>query len=190
MEQGALDETNARRGLTTARLNNRFNAALIASVGFNQTASAFGQSYQSPLGKQSLRLGVNMPMVQWGAGTAQIQAAKADAQRVDANNRSRRDALVEEARFAALQLHQAQRNLVLAAKADTVSAKQFEVARNRYTVSKITNTDLYNAQNDKDQALLAYVQALRTYWTAYYRLRRVTLYDFELKRELADLPDK
>jgi outer membrane protein TolC len=190
MQQGTLDETNAHRLLTTARLNNRFNAALIASVGFNQTASAFGQSYQSPLGKQSLRLGVNMPMIQWGAGTAQIQAAKADAQRVDANNRSRRDALMEEARFAALQLHQAQRNLVLAAKADTVSAKQFEVARNRYTVSKITNTDLYNAQNDKDQALLAYVQGLRTYWTAYYRLRRVTLYDFEAKRELADLPDK
>jgi outer membrane protein TolC len=129
-------------------------------------------------------------MVQWGAGKAQVQAARADEQRVEANNKARRDALVEEARFSALQLQQAQRNLVIAAKADTVSTKQFEVARNRYTIGKINNTDLYNAQNDKDQALLAYVQALRSYWTAYYRLRRVTLYDFELKRELADLPDK
>jgi outer membrane protein TolC len=189
-QQAVFDETNARRGVTTARLNNRFNASVLASVGFNQTASAFGQSYQSPLGKQSLTLGVNMPMIQWGAGKAQVEAAKADEQRAAANNKSRRDALMEEARFAALQLQQAQRNLVIAAKADTVSAKQFEVARNRYTIGKISNTDLYNAQNDKDQAVLAYVQSLRNYWTAYYRLRRVTLYDFEGKRELSDLPDR
>jgi outer membrane protein TolC len=190
IQQAQFDQTIARRGVTAARLNNRFNASLVASVGFNQTSSAFGQSYQSPLGKQSLSLGVNMPMIQWGAGRAEVQAARADEQRVDANNKARRDVLVEEARFSALQLQQAQRNLLIAAKADTVSTKQFEVARNRYTIGKINNTDLYNAQNDKDQALLAYVQALRSYWTAYYRLRRVTLYDFELKRELADLPDR
>ena len=36
------------------------------------------------------------------------------------------------------------------------------------------------AQNDKDQALLAYVAALRGYWNAHYRLRKLTLYDFEI----------
>jgi len=72
-------------------------------------------------------------------------------------------------------------------KADTVSAKQFEVARNRYIVSKISNTDLYNAQSDKDNSVIAYVQALRNYWTAFYHLRRVTLYDFVAKREMADV---
>ena len=34
--------------------------------------------------------------------------------------------------------------------------------------------------------MLAHVQALRAYWTAYYHLRRVTLYDFANKQELAD----
>jgi outer membrane protein TolC len=189
-QQALFDETNARRGVTSARLNNRFNATLVASAGFNQTASAFGESYQSPLGKQSLSLGVNMPMIQWGAGKAQVEAAKADELRATANNKARREALMEEARFSVLQIKQAERNLVIAAKADTVSTKQFEVARNRYTIGKISNTDLYNAQNDKDQALLAYVQALRAYWTAYYHLRRVTLYDFEMKRELSDLREK
>jgi len=189
IQQNALDETQAKRGITTARLSNRFNASLQASVGFNQTANAFGQAYQSPLGKQSLSLGVNMPMMQWGAGRASVEAAKADEERVFANNKARRDALVEDARFSVLQLQQAQRNLLLAAKADTVSEKQFEVARNRYIIGKISNTDLYNAQNDKDAAVLAYVQALRSYWTSYYHLRRATLYDFATKRELSDVHD-
>ena len=35
------------------------------------------------------------------------------------------------------------------------------------------------AQTEKDQALAQFVQALRGYWEAYYRLRRLTLFDFE-----------
>jgi outer membrane protein TolC len=186
IEQNVLDDTRAKRGTTTARLNNRFNATLEAKVGFNQTADAFGRAYASPRGSQAATLGISMPMLQWGAGSSAVEAARADEQRVAANNKARRDALAEDARFSVLQLQQAQRNAVIAAKADTVSAKQFEVARNRYIIGKISNTDLYNAQNDKDQAVIAYVQALRTYWTSYYHLRRVTLYDFVTKSPLAD----
>jgi hypothetical protein len=46
-------------------------------------------------------------------------------------------------------------------------------------IGRIDVDQLYLAQNAKDQALLSYVQALRGYWQAHYRLRRVTLYDFE-----------
>jgi outer membrane protein TolC len=190
MEQSALDDVVTKRNTTTARLNNRFNASIVASAGFNQTAPIFSDAYQSPLGKQTLTVGVNLPMLQWGAGRADVEGAKADEQRVASNNKVRRDALVEDARFSALQLQQAQRNVLISAKADTVAEKQFEVARNRYIIGKITNTDLYTAQNEKDAAVLAYVQALRSYWTAYYHLRRVTLYDFEKKQEMADAPER
>ena len=187
IEQSNLDEVLAKREINAAKLNSGFNASVSATVGFNQTASQIGAAYQSPLGRQSLIIGLNMPMIQWGAGRADVEAACADDQRVAANNKSRREALMEDARFAALQLQQAQRNVLLAAKADTVSAKQFEVARNRYTVGKVSNTDLYNAQSDKDAPVLAHVQALRNYWTAYYHLRRVTLYDFATKQEMSDV---
>jgi outer membrane protein TolC len=190
MEQGSLDDVLTKRNTTTARLSNRFNASIVASAGFNQTAPILHDAYQSPLGKQTLTVGVNMPMLQWGAGHADIEAAKADEQRTQSNNKVRRDALVEDARFSALALQQAQRNVVISAKADTVAEKQFEVARNRYIIGKITNTDLYNAQTEKDAAVLAYVQALRGYWTAYYHLRRVTLYDFATKMELSDIPER
>ena len=186
IDQNELDKTQSQRLMTEAKLSNRFNATVSASVGFNQTASAFGHSYESPLGKQALIVGVNMPMYQWGAGHADVEAAKADNERVAANNKSRTDALAEDARFSALALAQAQRNVLIAAKADTVAEKRFDVAKNRYVIGKISISDLYIAQNEKDQAVLSYVQALRGYWTAYYHLRRVTLYDFATKHELVD----
>ena len=186
IQQNALDDVQSRYGISVARANNRFNATVAASVGFNQTASGFGDAYQSPLGRQQLSVGVNLPMVQWGAGRAAVEAAKAANQRVTTSNKIRRDMLAEDARFSALQLQQAQRTVLLAAKADTVAGKQFEVARNRYIIGKIANDALYLAQNEKDAAVLAYVQALRSYWTSYYYVRRVTLYDFAVGRPLAD----
>jgi outer membrane protein TolC len=186
--QNELDDVTTKRGIAYARANNRFNASVLASAGFNQAASAFGQSYQSPLGKQALTVGLNFPMLQWGAGHADLEAARANDERVGANNRMRRDALMEEARFSALALQQAQRNVIISAKADTVAGKQFEVARNRYIIGKIANDALYLAQGEKDAAVLANVQALRNYWMSYYHLRRVTVYDFARKAELTDEP--
>ncbi|HEX6695052.1 MAG TPA: TolC family protein [Longimicrobiales bacterium] len=185
-EQAAFDKVAAQRAIVEAKSSNRLTASIQASVGFNQTSSDLGQSYQSPLSKQSLAVGVTMPMIQWGAGKAEVQSAIADADRATANNEIRLDALREDAKFSVLQLQQAQRNIALAAKADTVAGKQFEVARNRYIIGKISNTDLYSAQDQKDQAVLSYVQALRSYWTAYYHLRRVTLYDFVAQKPLTD----
>jgi len=186
MEQSELDAVVVRKEITQAKLNNGFQASIQATVGFNQTAPGFSEAYQSPLGRQSLTLGVVLPMVQWGAGRSDVQAAKADDRRVATNAKTRHDQIAEDARFSVLQLQQAQRNVILTAKADTVAIKQFEVARNRYTTGKINNTDLYNAQTDKDNSLIAHVQALRNYWIAYYHLRRATLYDFATKQELAE----
>src|SRR5213593_811654 len=86
--------------------------------------------------------------------------------------------VAHDARFAALELAQARRTALLVAKADSVAAKRFEVAYNRYVIGRITIDNLYIAQAEKDQAVLQYVQGLRGYWAALYRLRGATLFDF------------
>ena len=183
-EQMELDAVVAKRRVTEARYANGFGATVQAQVGVNQTASAFGQAYQAPLPKQSLTLGVEMPFFQWGGGRADVQAARAEESRIRSRAHAQREAMEEDARFAALQLTQTERVLAISAKADTVATKRFEVAKNRYVIGKIGIGDLYIAQNEKDQAVVAYVQALRAYWTAYYHLRRVTLYDFAESRAI------
>jgi outer membrane protein TolC len=183
-EQAALDSVSARRAETEARLNNGFGASITASYGMNQTSNLFGLAYASPLPRQTFQLQLNMPVFQWGGGRADVQAARASEAQVGSSARATREQLIENARYAALELTQSQRMLAIAAKADTVAQKRFEVAKNRYVIGKIGVSDLYIAQNEKDQALDSYVQALRSFWANYYRLRRVTLYDFARKSEL------
>jgi outer membrane protein TolC len=179
LPQAELQITRTRRAVAQARSDAGFRADVQASLGFNQTAPDFSTAYESPQSQQSFTMQVEMPLVQWGAGRAAVAAARAEQSRAEGLAQARREEVAEEARFAARQLMQAQRQLAISAKADTVAAKRFEVAKNRYVIGRIGINDLYVAQNEKDQAVLSYVQALRGYWAAHYRLRRLTLYDFE-----------
>ena len=184
MSQQDLQGVQARRRINEARLNNGFGATLQASVGYNQTAGDLDLAYRDLRNAQRLALSVQMPLIQWGQRGAQVEAARADQNRVTANQQFAREQLVQEAYFAVLQLDQSRSQLDLSAKADTVAQKRFEVAKNRYVIGRIGIDNLYIAQNEKDQAVQASVQALRGYWLAYYRLRRATLYDFAEGREI------
>lgn len=173
-----LRDIQARRRLAEAKLLNGPGADLSASFGFNQSAATIDSAYRNLLQQQRFAMSVSVPLIQWGARRADIQAAIAEQRRADAEARVSREQIAQEAHFAALGLAQSQRNLAVSAKADTVAQKRFEVAYNRYVIGRIGIDNLYIAQNEKDQAVAQYFQALRSYWSSYYRLRQVTLFDF------------
>lgn len=179
MSDAELQEVTADRSVSEARWNTGAGGTLSASYGYNASAGNAPDAYKNLLDARQMNLSVSIPVWQWGAHTAQVQAAKADRDAARNTASLARANIANNAKFAALQLAQARRSLMIAAKADTVAQKRFEVAYNRYGIGRINVDNLYLAQNEKDQALASYVQALRTFWTSYYQLRRTTLYDFE-----------
>jgi outer membrane protein TolC len=175
----ALQDVQARRRVAEARLSRGIGATVVASFGYNATAPEARLAYQDLLEARQFTLAIEVPLVQWGAHSAGVAAAKADQAQETSLSQATLQQTAHEARFAALELSQARRTVELSAKADTVAGKRFEVAYNRYVIGRITIDNLYIAQTEKDQALTGFVQALRGYWVAYYQLRRLTLYDFE-----------
>lgn len=174
-----LQDVQAKRRVSDARLASGVGATVEASYGFNATGPEANLAYQNLLEARRFTVSVEFPLWQWGAHGEGVRAALADRDRALANAESQLDQLKLDARFAALQLAQARRTFLLSAKADTVADKRFEVAYNRYVVGRINVDNLYQAQGEMDQANNQYVQALRAYWQAFFRLRRVTLFDFE-----------
>ena len=180
----ALQEVQARRRVTEAKLATGIGATVQASYGYNATGPEASLAYENLQEARTFALSVSVPLLQWGARKESVRAAEADQERVVTLGRSTLEQTAQDAHFAALQLSQARRNLALSAKGDTVAAKRFEVALNRYVIGKILIDNLYVAQTEKDQALNQFVQALRGYWQAYYRLRRLTLYDFAAGQQI------
>lgn len=173
-----LQDVVARRRVTEARLLTGLGATLRASYGLNQTATSASSAYEDLQDAKQFSLSVSMPLWQWGAHGESVRAARADQDRVAAQSENTMAQLAMEARFAALQLGLARRSVALLAKADTVAGRRFEVAYNRYSISRITIDNLYIAQQEKDQALTQFAEGLRRYWQSHYRLRRATLFDF------------
>ncbi len=174
-----LQAVQARRRVSEAQLNNGLGATVSASYGFNATGGTARDAYQNLLEARQFTVAVDIPLLQWGLRKESVAAARADQERVRQATRLSLDQLAQDAHFAALELAQARSTLTLSAKADTVAQRRFEVAYNRYVIGRIAIDNLYIAQSEKDAALGQYVQSLRGFWAAYYRLRRVTLFDFQ-----------
>jgi outer membrane protein TolC len=174
-----LQHVRARRGVSEARWGGAIGATVTASIGLNATAPEANLAYRNLLEARRVTVAVDLPLWQWGARGEGLRAARAEEDRTASMGRQALDQLGHVARFAVLELAQARRALVLSATADTVAGKRFEVAYNRYVIGRISLDNLFIAQNEKDQAQVQFVQALRNYWLAYYRLRQATLFDFE-----------
>jgi outer membrane protein TolC len=167
--------TLARSDVASAKSASGFSATLVARYGLNQTAPSLNEAYLDPLNQQQFGISFRMPLYRWGRGRAQVDAAEAEQERTKVENEVRRDELEDEVYFQVLRARQLRQQVQTAETAADVAQRRFDVARNRYTVGKITITDLFNAQREKDQARRSYARTLRSFWVEYYRLRRLTL---------------
>lgn len=174
-----LQSLEAERELARAASENGFSADLFARFGLNQTGPGLGDVYRNPLNQQRFSVGFSMPIFSWGQSRAEEEAARANQRRVEETVDQERRVLEQQVYFQVLQLQQLRQRVQIAAKADTVANRRFEVARNRYTIGKIDITDLFDAQREKDQAREAYIQTLRQFWITYFRVRQLTHFDFE-----------
>lgn len=75
--------------------------------------------------------------------------------------------------------------LKTAEEADKVAANGYIIALKKFQNGEITITDMNIASSERVTAKLDYINSLATYWLAYYRLRILTLYDFELKQKIS-----
>ena len=78
-----------------------------------------------------------------------------------------------------------QRQLAIAAKADTVARKGFDIAKQRYLIGKIDIINLRDAQSSNDNATISFIRSLQDYWINYYQLRKLTLFDFKDNNEIS-----
>lgn len=174
-----LSEILADQEYERARRGSGFSATLRASYGLNQTSRDLSTLYEDPQNRQFVTLGFQIPIFNWGKERAEINAAK-NVQQETANTIAYQKQQFDlQVKSTVREFELLRSQVLLAAISDTIATKRYDVSRNRYLIGSIDVTNLFIAQNEKDSARRSYVQALRTYWTGYYNLRRLTLYDFE-----------
>lgn len=177
--QFRLDEIQANQAYDQAKRSGSFTANLRAEYGLNDTAIDFVDVYDNPGDLKSFNIGFQIPIFNWGKNMAQIKAAR-NQQLATANNIEYQRLQFElNVRSTVREFDLLKGQVELAETSDDIAERRYDVSKNRYLIGKIDITNLFIAQNEKDSARRNYIQALRNYWTGYFNLRRLTLYDFE-----------
>lgn len=174
----------ADQSVAMARASHGY-VSLHASYGLSQTAPGIGDLYRHPQSGQIASLSVNVPVVDWGRNHARI--AVAESQR-EVTRRQVEQAKSDFDRDVFLRVSQfgiQERQLELSALADSIAQRRYAVTRDRYLSGRGDLNSVNIAQQEMDNSRRAYLDALRSYWAAYYDLRRATLYDFEREQPLA-----
>ncbi len=173
-----IDVLNAQSNEAQARASKGLNASLTASLGYSQQSTDLSLAYNNLSNSQRVLVGFTMPILDWGLSKGRYEMAKSSLELAQVQAKQ---ALVDFQQNLFLDVEQfnLQKNQVaIAAKSDTVAMKRYEVTKQRFLIGKIAVLDLNDADNRKDQNRRAYVQALQDYWTYFYNMRALTLFDF------------
>jgi len=163
---------------------NRFQTTLTAAYGINNAGPVLGDLAVDPLRQQQVNLSFNVPILDWGRNKASMRTAYANKRLQDYLIAQDEVAFEQEIITQVRQFEMLKMQIEITRKSDEVAQERYMVAQNRYLVGKIDITDLNIALREKDAAKNAYIDALNSYWRAYYNLRRLTLYDFANQRLL------
>ena len=180
----------AESNLNMARTQGRFDAEINASFGLTQTSDQFNKAYLNPLDEERITVGLTIPILDWGQAKGRIKMAESNLELVRTSVEQSRMDFEQNIFLKVMQFNMQKNQLKIAAKADTVAQKRFDVTQKRYMIGKVNDIlELNNAQIDNDNARMGYYSALKTYWSSYFEVRRLTLFDFRDNRKIHVNPE-
>lgn len=169
----------AERNVAKAKGDNGLNATLTANLGFSNSGSKVSDLYQKPQNQQLITIEFSIPVLDWGRSESRMKTAQANQKLVQYTIEQDKQNLKQEIYTQVTLFDMLKDQLVLTAKADSIASEKYIIAKDRYVLGNLSITDLSIAFAERDQAKRDFIGALRDYWAAFFRLRWLSLYDFE-----------
>ncbi len=169
-----------------ARANAGLKADIYLRFGLTQTADRWKNAWRDPMDQQYVSLGISLPILDWGRGKGQVRVAKSNRDLVHTQVEQDKTDFDLNIRKLVKQFNLQAQRVHIAARTDTTAQRRAEVARRLYLLGQSTVLDLNASITEKDAARRSYVTALYDYWSLYYTLRSLTLYDFGQGRPLEE----
>ena len=164
--------------VSQARANAGLKADIYLRFGLTQTADRWKNAWRNPMDQQYVSLGISLPILDWGRGKGQVRVAKSNRDLVHTQVEQDKTDFDLNIRKLVKQFNLQAQRVHIAARTDATAQRRADVARRLYLLGQSTILDLNASITEKDSARRNYVTALYDYWSLYYTLRSLTLYDF------------
>lgn len=156
-----------------------FNASVSASIGFNQVSDKFKDVYRNPLQQDVVSVSVSIPLVDWGVRRGKHNIAKNNLN-VTQISAKQEELTVEEDVIMTVGDFNIQQDLIVSAEeALDLAIMAYAETKQRFMIGKADINSLTLSLNRQQEAQRNYISALQNYWLSYYKIRKLTLHDFE-----------
>lgn len=175
----------AERSLLEAR-RQAFSLNLNASLGLNQNRTKITDAYSDLLDQQGVGLSFSVPIYNGGRNSRNVQRAKMSLEyQLKEAEQSKID-LGQQIVQQVTNFNITGNQLKAYAKSDTLGSIMYEAVKERFVLGKASIIDMINAEERRQSARLNYLQQMKNYWTQYYGIRKLCLYDFEQNIDLSN----
>lgn len=176
----------AEQNVDKTRKESLFNASFNASVGFNQVADNLGAAYRNLLQQDLVSFSVSIPLVDWGVRKGKYNMAKNNLNVVRIAARQEEITLEEDVMMTVSDFNVQQELITSAEEALDLAELAYDETRKRFIIGKTDISSLTLALSRQQEAQKNYITALQNYWLSYYKIRKLTLYDFDSGFSLSD----
>lgn len=151
---------------------------LFARLGYSGTDSEIGNSYSNLRSNQIASVGFSIPLVDWGKRRGKVKVA--ESKRRVAESRIRRETMNfnQELFILVERFGNQQRQLDLAEQSSLIASRRYRTNVETYLIGMISPLELNDSRSSKDSARREYINRLYKFWTYWYQLRSLTLYDY------------
>lgn len=189
LERNSFAQNIRRRQLesdyevATARGNLR-SVDLFASIGYTGLDNEIASAYNHLLDNQIVRIGVKIPLLDWGKRRGKVRVAKSNREVVLSKIRQEQMNFNQDIFLLVEHFNNQAQQLSIAKEADLIAQQRYKTSIETFLIGKINTLDLNDAQNSKDEARQKHISELYNYWSYFYQIRSLTLWDFERNAEL------
>ncbi|WP_286860509.1 TolC family protein [Proteiniphilum sp. UBA5510] len=186
-QQQEIQQLEAERSLFSAKLSNRFNGNISLNYGVNQYADNFMDAYRNGNTRQSIVIGFQIPVFQWGINKNRIQIAENNYNAVKLGIDKRMREFENEIKENVNNYNYSVKLWLTAEKAYQLSQEQYRMLIQKFSLGKVSTYELTAAQNGQNSTMQRYYTAIRDTYSSYFILRTMALYDFKEDVELEEI---
>ena len=169
----------SRQVVDRTRKESIFNASISASIGYTQVAPSLSEVYRDPIRQDIVALSISIPLVDWGVRRGRYNMAKNSLNVTEITARQG-EAKIEEDVIMTVGDFNIRKDLIASAEeALSLADNAYARTRQRFMIGKADISSLTLSRQRQQEAMRNYINALENYWISYYRIRKLTLYDFE-----------
>ena len=174
----AINLLNAESAIAQAKASRGITMQLNARFGLSKTAPELQGVYRDLLNQEVVGLTFTVPILDWGEGKGRVKKAEAAAEvvkaRVEQAENDKRISL-----YTAVGQFNNQRQLCdVSRRAAAIAQERYGLVMDKFRSGKASVTDLNTARSESDDAVQKYIRDISSFWSYYYTLRKLTLYDF------------